>query len=168
MAQTFFRNSARKDKGHSRVSRKRDENSLKGGRRSGVFDFQQKRGEIVKKETGVSEGEGSMPGGRGGRGRRMLCVTVILIASAPTEPWPIAEYLSAFLIKTGKFYVSSSTQSFAVFAKKPALILGCVWGCIRLQLQLILLDSPICCSGINLSSPSKRAALPLFLSGDRR
>ena len=63
-----------------------------------MFDFQQKRGEIVKKETGVSEGEGSMPGGRGGRGRRML--SVILIASAPTEPWPIAEYLSAFLIKT--------------------------------------------------------------------
>lgn len=33
MAQTFFRNLARKDKGHSRVSRKRDEKSLKGGRR---------------------------------------------------------------------------------------------------------------------------------------
>ena len=69
MAQTFFRNSARKDKGHSRVSRKRDENSLKGGRRKeGVFDFQQKRGEIVKKETGVSEGKGSMPGGQAGGG----------------------------------------------------------------------------------------------------
>ena len=60
-----------------------------------MFDFRQKRGEIVKKETGVSEGEGSMPGGRG---RRML--SVILIASAPTEPWQIAEYFSAFLIKT--------------------------------------------------------------------
>ena len=68
MAQTFFWNLARKDKGHSRVSRKRDEKPLKGGRRSGVFDFQQKRGEIVKKETGVSEGEGSMPGGQAGGG----------------------------------------------------------------------------------------------------
>ena len=56
-------------------------------------------------------------------------LSVILIASAPTEPWPIAEYLSAFLIKIGKFYVSSSTHAFDSFCYETHPDFGgCVWG----------------------------------------
>ena len=61
----------------------RDENSLKGGRSGGVFDFQPKRDEIVKKKRSERHRQK-------GKGRRRRECSVI--ASAPIEPWHIAEY----------------------------------------------------------------------------
>ena len=105
---------------------RRDEKSLKGGR---SVRFLTKRGRNCEKRDrrrsggGVSEGEHALR-----RGRRML--SAILIASAPTEPWQIAEYFSAFLAKTSKLYMShhfySSLSSFRYETRLD--FGGCVWG----------------------------------------
>ena len=93
----WLRHFPRIRRGKTRATREKGWEVAERRKEEGVFDFQQKKGRNCEKRDriGVSEGKGSMPGGRG---RRML--SVILIASAPTEPWQIAEYLSAFLMKT--------------------------------------------------------------------
>ena len=126
-----------------------------------MFDFQQKRGEIVKKETGLRIR-------REGRGRRML--SVILIASAPTEPWPIAEYFSVFLIKTDK--TSSMClllhRPVIAFAMKPILILGDVFGVHSPPTTANFIGFSYLLQPNQLVVAVKKSGSPAFLSGDRR